>query len=59
MAWTFYYYVPSSPAAGIFVGLLGLSTVLHFYQLVRTRTWFMIPFVIGGAREYYLHNSIQ
>ncbi|KAJ5856653.1 uncharacterized protein N7529_010597 [Penicillium soppii] len=51
MAWTFYYYVPSSPAAGIFVGLLGLSTVLHFYQLVRTRTWFMIPFVIGGALE--------
>ncbi|KAJ5316505.1 hypothetical protein PENANT_c019G02459 [Penicillium antarcticum] len=51
MAWTFYYYTPSSPAAGIFVGLLGVSTVLHFYQLVRTRSWFMIPFLIGGIFE--------
>ncbi|KAJ5129942.1 uncharacterized protein N7515_005981 [Penicillium bovifimosum] len=51
MAWTFYYYTPSGPAAGIFVGLFGLSTVLHFYQLLRTRTWFMIPFLIGGAME--------
>jgi hypothetical protein len=52
MAWTFYYYTPSSPAAGIFVGLLGVSTLLHFYQLVRTRSWFMIPFLIGGIRKF-------
>ncbi|KAJ5773781.1 hypothetical protein N7457_008677 [Penicillium paradoxum] len=51
MVWKFYYYTPSSPAAGIFVGLLGLSTVLHLYQLLRTRTWFMIPFLVGGALE--------
>ncbi|KAJ6073348.1 hypothetical protein N7467_011433 [Penicillium canescens] len=51
MAWTFYYYTPSSPGAGIFVGLLGVSTLLHFYQLVRTRSWFMIPFLIGGILE--------
>ncbi|KAJ5083872.1 hypothetical protein NUU61_008451 [Penicillium alfredii] len=51
MAWTFYYYDPSSPAAGIFVGLFGVSTLLHFYQLIRMRTWFMIPFLIGGVLE--------
>ncbi|KAJ6049154.1 hypothetical protein N7499_004007 [Penicillium canescens] len=51
MTWTFYYYTPSSPGAGIFVGLLGMSTLLHFYQLVRTRSWFMIPFLIGGILE--------
>ncbi|KAJ5550323.1 hypothetical protein N7461_005021 [Penicillium sp. DV-2018c] len=51
MAWTFYYYTPSGPAAGIFVVLLGSSTILHFYQLLRTRTWFMLPFFIGGALE--------
>ncbi|KAJ5776604.1 uncharacterized protein N7511_001615 [Penicillium nucicola] len=51
MQWTLYYYTPSAPAAGIFVGLMGVSTLLHFYQLLRTRTWFMIPFVIGTIME--------
>ncbi|KAJ5691084.1 RTA1-domain-containing protein [Penicillium malachiteum] len=46
-----YYYTPSAAAAAIFIVLFGLSTLLHFYQLVRTRTWFMIPFVIGGVLE--------
>ncbi|KAJ5740529.1 RTA1-domain-containing protein [Penicillium malachiteum] len=46
-----YYYTPSAAAAAIFIVLFGLSTLLHFYQLVRTRTWFMIPFVIGGILE--------
>ncbi|CAI7664140.1 unnamed protein product [Penicillium pancosmium] len=49
--WTFYYYAPSSAAAGIFAGLFGLSSIFHFYQLIRTRTWFMIPFLIGGLLE--------
>ncbi|KAJ5636656.1 RTA1-domain-containing protein [Penicillium longicatenatum] len=51
MNFTFYYYTPSAAAAAIFVVLFGLSTLLHFYQLVRTRTWFMIPFLIGGILE--------
>jgi hypothetical protein len=55
--WTFYYYAPSSAAAGIFAGLFGLSSIFHFYQLIRTRTWFMIPFLIGGLRT--LSFSIQ
>lgn len=48
----FYYYTPSAAAAGIFLVLFGLTSLLHFYQLVRTRTWFMIPFVIGGIRKW-------
>ncbi|EEA27147.1 hypothetical protein TMatcc_004580 [Talaromyces marneffei ATCC 18224] len=51
MAWVFYYYTPSTVAAGIFIALFGLSTLYHFYQLMRTRTWFMIPFFIGGLLE--------
>ncbi|KAI2941423.1 hypothetical protein CBS147321_5862 [Aspergillus niger] len=51
MAFTLYYYTPSAAAAGIFVVLFGINTVLHFLQLVRTRTWFMIPFFIGGILE--------
>ncbi|PYH32252.1 RTA1 domain-containing protein [Aspergillus neoniger CBS 115656] len=51
MEFILYYYTPSAAAAGIFVVLFGISTVLHFLQLVRTRTWFMIPFFIGGILE--------
>ncbi|OQE29476.1 hypothetical protein PENSTE_c002G08784 [Penicillium steckii] len=49
--WTFYYYTPSTAAAAIFTVLFGLSSIMHFYQLIRTRTWFMIPFLIGGLLE--------
>lgn len=48
MEFVFYYYTPSTVAAVIFTVLFGLSSLLHFYQLVRTRTWFMIPFLIGA-----------
>ncbi|KAE8389395.1 RTA1 like protein-domain-containing protein [Aspergillus alliaceus] len=51
MEFTFYYYTPSAAAGGIFVALFGLATILHLYQLLRTRTWFMIPFAIGGILE--------
>ncbi|KAJ5934302.1 hypothetical protein N7466_003849 [Penicillium verhagenii] len=51
MNFTFYYYDPSAAAAAIFLVLFGLSTLLHYYQLLRTRTWFMIPFLIGGILE--------
>jgi uncharacterized membrane protein len=48
MEFVFYYFTPSTVAAVIFTVLFGLSSLLHFYQLVRTRTWFMIPFLIGA-----------
>lgn len=51
MEFTFYYYTPSGAAGGIFVALFALSTLIHLYQLLRTRTWFMIPFAIGGIRK--------
>ncbi|RDW57851.1 RTA1 domain-containing protein [Aspergillus mulundensis] len=51
MEFTFYYYTPSAAAGGIFAGLFGVCTILHLYQLLRTRTWFMIPFMIGAALE--------
>ena len=43
-----YKYVPSTPAAAIFAALFGLSTVMHLFQLVRWRTWYFIPFFVGG-----------
>jgi hypothetical protein len=43
-----YHYNPSIAGAVIFVLLFVGTTGLHFYQLSRARTWFMIPFAIGG-----------
>lgn len=43
-----YRYDPSLAAAIIFVVLFALVSFLHTYQLLRTRTWYFIPFVLGG-----------
>lgn len=43
-----YQYEPSVAAAALFIGLFGITTALHSYQMIRTRTWFFIPFVCGG-----------
>ncbi|KAF7718086.1 Uncharacterized protein PECH_002423 [Penicillium ucsense] len=51
MEFVFYYFTPSMAAAVIFTLLFASSSILHLYQLVRTRTWFMIPFCIGAVLE--------
>jgi len=43
-----YHYNPSKVAAIIFIALFGITTLLHFFQLIKKRTWYFIPFVIGG-----------
>jgi hypothetical protein len=44
----YYHYDPSLAAAVIFIIAFITTTTLHCYQLLRTRTWFMIPFIVGG-----------
>jgi len=56
-AFKYYYYEPSMPAAIIFIVLFGLTTILHIAQMAATRTWFMIPFVIGGIRESFMRRK--
>ncbi|KAL2886896.1 Protein RTA1 [Ceratocystis lukuohia] len=47
----YYEYDPSLPAAVFFtIGFL-LSTIAHSYQIIKTRTWFFIPFWIGSIFE--------
>ncbi|KAL4784986.1 hypothetical protein BJX76DRAFT_325724 [Aspergillus varians] len=41
-------YTPNQAAAGLFAGLFLLTTLLHIYQLTKTRAWYCIPFIIGG-----------
>ena len=47
----FYHYRPSLSAAAVFVAIFGLSTLLHSYQMLRKKTIYMIPLVIGGTCE--------
>lgn len=47
----FYYYSVSMPAAIIFAVLFGITTVLHLWQMIHSRTWFMVPFVLGAICE--------
>ncbi|KAJ5278689.1 RTA1 like protein [Penicillium angulare] len=47
-SYTFWYYVPSLPAAVIFMLIFMALTGLHSWKLVTTRTWFCIAFTLGG-----------
>ena len=55
-----YAYNPSLAAALIFIVLFALTTLLHTYQLFRTRAWYLLPIVIGGCcKPSYAHASKQ
>ncbi|KAH7370740.1 RTA1 like protein-domain-containing protein [Rhexocercosporidium sp. MPI-PUGE-AT-0058] len=43
-----YQYEPKKILAIIFLVLFGITTCLHIFQLIRKRTWYFVPFVIGG-----------
>ncbi|PVH86716.1 hypothetical protein DL98DRAFT_582662 [Cadophora sp. DSE1049] len=44
-----YRYTPSRIAAAIFVVLFALTTAGHMFQLIKRKTWYFIPFVLGGC----------
>jgi hypothetical protein len=44
--------LPNVPAACLFAVLFFLVTMVHTYQLFRTRTWWLLPFLIGGYLEW-------
>ncbi|WYZ42766.1 hypothetical protein EsH8_VI_000465 [Colletotrichum jinshuiense] len=50
-AFVFYHYDPSLPAACIFIAVFGLSFALHFFQLIKLRAWYFVPFLIGCCFE--------
>ncbi|PGH17945.1 hypothetical protein AJ79_00844 [Helicocarpus griseus UAMH5409] len=49
--WVPYRYEPSKAAAIIFTVVFALTTILHVFQIFRTRTWYFIPLVVGGVFE--------
>lgn len=61
MAYKYYHYDPSGAAAVTFAAVFGLSTVIHLWQMFRTRTFYFTPFIIGGictlSDETTLHKA--
>ncbi|KAL4758240.1 RTA1 domain-containing protein [Aspergillus foveolatus] len=51
MGYQYYMYDPSKGAAIPFAALFGLTTVVHMWQTIQNRTWYMTPFIIGGIFE--------
>jgi hypothetical protein len=47
--WAFYRFVPSVEANAVFVALFGISTLLHTFQMWRTKTWYLWALIVGGA----------
>lgn len=47
-----YHYHPSLAAAAIFVLLFLATTILHGWQMFRTRCWIAFPVVLGGLRKF-------
>jgi hypothetical protein len=43
-----YHYEPSVIATIPFAVLFALTSVIHIWQMIRPRTWYMIPFIIGA-----------
>jgi hypothetical protein len=58
MVYILYHYDPSFVAAVIFICLFTTSTLLHLFQMVRMRTWYFIPFLIGGVCMWTLPPPI-
>ena len=47
-AFALYRYAPSLAGAIVFCIVFFITTSLHTLQMARTKTWYMLPFVIGG-----------
>ncbi|KAK6346117.1 hypothetical protein TWF730_010448 [Orbilia blumenaviensis] len=41
-------YLPSIPAAALFLVLFAIVTAFHCYRIIKARTWFCTAFAIGG-----------
>ncbi|KAL6697038.1 RTA1 like domain-containing protein [Trichoderma pleuroticola] len=52
VSYSYYKYVPSLAAAGIFSALFFLSLVGHSFRMIRARAWFLMPLVIGCLFEF-------
>ena len=47
VSFSFYFYAPSLAAAIAFIVLFTLTSIVHVAQLLRNRTWYFVPFIVG------------
>jgi len=52
MADAYYRYDPIATPAIIALVLFLLTTIVHLYQLYRTRAWYMTPMIVGGLSKF-------
>ncbi|KAF5543237.1 RTM1 [Fusarium napiforme] len=59
--WFFYRYEPSTAAAVIFIILFSIATIIHVCQMIKTKTWYMLAFCLGGVSEIagYIGRAIN
>ncbi|KAG5764744.1 hypothetical protein H9Q69_006395 [Fusarium xylarioides] len=59
--WSFYRYEPSTAAAVIYIILFSITTIIHVYQMIKTKTWYMLAFCLGGVSEIagYIGRAIN
>ncbi|KAF7922879.1 uncharacterized protein EAE97_011043 [Botrytis byssoidea] len=50
-AYKLYRYTPNIAAAVIFLLAFAATTLYHIYQMIRARSWYFTPLVIGGLFE--------
>ena len=48
----YFRYDPSLAAAIVFIVAFTFTSTFHVYQMISTRTWYLIPLVIGGSCQY-------
>ena len=49
--WSKYRYEPSTEAAAAFAVLFGITTLLHGFQMFKSRTWYLTALICGGISE--------
>lgn len=54
-----YEYDPSLAAAIVFLLFFIVTTSFHLYQMIRTKTWYFIAFVIGGFCKSFLTSAFR
>ncbi|KPM43313.1 hypothetical protein AK830_g3243 [Neonectria ditissima] len=50
--WAYYRFKPSVEANIVFIVLFGITTLLHIFQIWRTKTWYLSALVVGGCAEF-------
>lgn len=50
----YYPYVPSKAAGYAFMAFFAAATVAHIVGMIKFKTWFFIPLVLGGICKSFL-----